>query len=83
VPACGADKSKDEETLKNAATVLQRMIDNKNVPADVPARANCIIVLPSVKKFGFGVGGSGGRGPMICRPGRNFSGRWSAPAMYT
>jgi len=83
VPACGADKSKDEETLKNAATVLQGMVDSKNVPADVLARANCIIVLPSVKKFGFGVGGSGGRGPMICRQGKNFSGRWSAPAMYT
>jgi len=83
VPACGADKAKDEETLKNATTVLQGMIDSKNVPTDVLARANCIIVLPSVKKFGFGVGGSGGRGPMICRQGKNFSGRWSAPAMYT
>jgi lipid-binding SYLF domain-containing protein len=83
LPAWGADKSKDEETLGKAAAVLQGMIDSKSVPSDVLARANCVIVLPSVKKFGFGVGGSGGRGPMVCRAGKNFSGRWSAPAMYT
>ena len=83
VPSWGADKAKDEETLRNAATVLQAMIDSKSVPMDVLARANCIIVLPSVKKFGFGVGGSGGRGPMSCRGGKNFTGKWSAPAMYS
>jgi lipid-binding SYLF domain-containing protein len=83
VPAWGADKSKDEETLRNAATVLQGMIDDNNVPQDVLARADCVIVLPSVKKFGFGIGGSGGRGPMTCREGKDFSGKWSAPAMYS
>jgi SH3 domain-containing YSC84-like protein 1 len=83
LPVWAADKSKDEETLGNAATVLRGMIDSKSVPSDVLARADCVIVLPNVKKFGFGVGGSGGRGPMVCRGGKNFSGRWSAPAMYT
>jgi lipid-binding SYLF domain-containing protein len=83
LPAWGADKSKDEETLRNAATVLQGMIDDNNVPQDVLARADCVIVLPNVKKFGFGVGGSGGRGPMTCRTGKNFSGKWASPAMYT
>ena len=83
LPVWAADKSKDEETLKNAATVLQGMIDSKDVPKDVLARANCVIVLPDVKKFGFGIGGSGERGPMVCRQGKNFSGKWSAPAMYT
>lgn len=83
LPAWGADKSKDEQTLRNAATVLQGMIDDNNVPQDVLARADCVIVLPSVKKFGFGIGGSGGRGPMTCREGKDFSGKWSAPAMYS
>jgi lipid-binding SYLF domain-containing protein len=83
VPAWGDDKSKDEETLKNATKVLSDMLSSDKVPADVLARADCVIVLPSVKKFGFGVGGSGGRGPMTCRGGKNFSGKWSAPAMYT
>jgi lipid-binding SYLF domain-containing protein len=83
LPAGAADKSKDEQTLNNAATVLQKMTDSQNVPADVLARANCIVILPDVKKFGFAIGGSGGRGPMICRKGKNFSGMWSTPAMYT
>lgn len=82
-PSWGDDKTKDEETLKNASKVLSEMLGGSAVPADVLAHANCIIVLPSVKKFGFGVGGSGGRGPMSCRGGKEFSGKWSTPAMYS
>jgi lipid-binding SYLF domain-containing protein len=59
------------------------MLDSKSVPSDVLARAYCVVVLPGVKKFGFGVGGSGGRGPMSCREGKDFKGAWSAPAMYS
>src|SRR5438874_4114580 len=83
MPAWGDGKVKDEETLRNASKLLDEMLSSNNVPSDVLARADCIIVLPSVKKFGFGVGGSGGRGPMSCRGGKDFSGIWSAPAMYT
>jgi lipid-binding SYLF domain-containing protein len=82
-PAWGGDKEKDEETLKNAATVLQSMLGDSNIPAGLLTKADCVIVLPNVKKFGIGIGGSGGRGPMSCRTGKNFSGKWSAPAMYT
>jgi SH3 domain-containing YSC84-like protein 1 len=83
LPTWGGDNAKDEETLRNAATVLQGMIDSKSVPVDLLEHADCIIVLPSVKKFGIGIGGSGGRGPMTCRVGKNFGGQWSAPAMYS
>ena len=83
VPAWAADKSKDEETLKNATGVLSEMLSGNSVSTDVLAAANCVMILPNVKKFGFGIGGSGGRGPMTCRGGKNFSGKWSAPAMYT
>ena len=82
-PAWGADKTKDEETIGNATTVLTAMLSSKSVPADVIAKANCVIVLPNVKKFSVGVGGHGGRGPMSCRTGDDFSGKWSPPAMYT
>jgi lipid-binding SYLF domain-containing protein len=82
-PVRAADRGSDEETLSNATTVLGAMIASKDVPGDVLAKANCVIVLPSVKKFAIGVGGSGGRGPMVCRGGKDFSGRWSAPAMFT
>jgi lipid-binding SYLF domain-containing protein len=80
VPVWGAD---DEKTLSNAVTVLTAMLHSKDVPGSVVAKADCIIVLPSVKKFAVGVGGTGGRGPMSCREGKNFTGKWSPPAMYT
>ena len=41
-----------------------------------------MIVLPSVKKGAIGIGGSYGRGVMICRGGQHYTGRWGAPAMY-
>jgi SH3 domain-containing YSC84-like protein 1 len=82
LPVFGADKTKDEETIRNAATVLQAMVSSKDVPASVLAKADCIIVLPSVKKFAVGIGGSGGRGPMTCRTGPDFNHKWSPPAMY-
>ena len=82
-PTRGADKSKDEETLRNASTVLSAMLESGSIPPDLLAKADCVVVLPGVKKFGFGVGGSGGRGPMSCRGGKDFLGAWSAPAMYS
>lgn len=83
VPLWAASKTNDEETLRNAATVLQAMVSSKDVPASVLAKADCIIILPSVKKFAVGIGGTGGRGPMSCREGKDFSGKWSPPAMYS
>jgi lipid-binding SYLF domain-containing protein len=83
VPLWAGDKGSDEETFRNATAVLGAMVDSKDVSTDVLAKADCVIVLPSVKKFAVGFGGSGGRGPMICRGGKNFNGRWSAPAMFT
>jgi SH3 domain-containing YSC84-like protein 1 len=83
LPVWGADKSKDEETIRNADTVLRAMVGSKDVPAGTIAKADCIIILPSVKKFAVGIGGTGGRGPMICREGANFTGKWGPPAMYS
>src|ERR1700756_5345331 len=83
LPLWGADKTKDEETIRNATTVLQAMVGSKDVPPGVLAKADCVIVLPSVKKFAVGIGGTGGRGPMSCRTGSDFKGKWSAPAMYS
>jgi SH3 domain-containing YSC84-like protein 1 len=82
LPVLGDDKTKDEETIRNASTVLQAMVSSKDIPAGVLAKADCIIVLPSVKKFAVGIGGTGGRGPMTCRTGPNFNHKWSPPAMY-
>ena len=83
VPLWAASKSSDEETLRNAATVLQAMLSSKDVPPSVLEKADCIMILPSVKKFAVGIGGTGGRGPVSCREGSGFTGKWSPPAMYS
>lgn len=83
MPLWSATKTEDEETIRNATNVLQAMLASKDVPTSVLAKADCVIILPSVKKFAVGVGGSGGRGPMLCRSGDSFSGKWSPPAIYT
>ena len=83
LPVWGASKADDEETIRNAASVLQAMLASNDVPPSVLAKANCIIILPSVKKFAVGIGGTGGRGPMTCREGSGFTGKWSPPAMYS
>jgi SH3 domain-containing YSC84-like protein 1 len=83
LPTLAADKEKDEDTLKQANIVLNDMLNDKNISTDALAKADCVMVLPNVKKFGVGIGGSGGRGPMLCRTGQNFEGKWSAPAMFS
>jgi len=80
-----ADESvKDErDRLQNAGTVMEEIL---NVPDDIPQdlldKARCVVVMPSVLKAAFVVGGSYGRGTMVCRTGKNFTGPWGAPAMY-
>ncbi len=74
---------KDEnKRVENAGTVMTEIL---NVPDDIPQnlldKAECVIVLPSVKKFAIGFGGSYGRGVMTCRGGKDFTGPWSAPSM--
>jgi SH3 domain-containing YSC84-like protein 1 len=83
LPAWGADKTKDEETIGNGTNVLTAMLSGGAVPADVVAKADCVVVIPNMKKGSFIVGGSGGRGPMSCRTGADFSRKWSPPAMYS
>ena len=83
LPVWGANKADDEQTIRNATAVLQAMVANNNAPVSVLKKAECLIILPSVKKFAVGIGGTGGRGPMICRTGKDFSGKWSPPAMLS
>src|SRR5580692_11626146 len=83
LPAFAADKQKDEDTLRQANLVLQGLLNDHSISPTVLSKADCVLILPNVKKFGFGIGGSGGRGPLLCRSGQDFKGKWSAPAMYS
>jgi SH3 domain-containing YSC84-like protein 1 len=80
--AKAADKDADEARVKASGDVLKELLNGPNgIPLSVLNKAECVIVLPSVKKVGFLVGGSYGRGVMSCRSGQNFDGAWSSPVM--
>ena len=78
-----ADDAKEVERLRNATTVLKEILGMpESIPKDLLDRAECMIVFPSVKKVAVGVGGSYGRGAIVCRTGDRFDGKWGAPAMF-
>jgi lipid-binding SYLF domain-containing protein len=78
-----ADDVKEAERLQNAATVLREILGMpESIPKDLLDRAECVLVFPSVKKVAVGIGGSYGRGAIVCRSGDRFDGTWGAPAMF-
>ena len=75
-------QEKEEERVTNSGKVMQEILDAPDsIPQSVLDKAYCVAVLPSVKKFAIGVGGSYGRGVMTCRGGKDFTGKWGAPTM--
>jgi SH3 domain-containing YSC84-like protein 1 len=75
--------NKEQERLENSGSVMQEVMGiPDNIPQELLEKAECIIVFPSVLKAAFVVGGSYGRGAMVCRTGEHFNGAWGAPAMY-
>jgi lipid-binding SYLF domain-containing protein len=78
-----ADNDKEADRVEEAGTVLKEILDiPDDIPKDLVDKAECVIVLPSVKKLAFGVGASYGRGVMTCRSGQHYTGSWTAPALY-
>ena len=69
--------------MKDAGEVMKEIL---NIPDDIPQdlldKAECMVILPSVKKGAFGIGGSYGRGVMVCRSGAHYKGQWGPPALY-
>jgi lipid-binding SYLF domain-containing protein len=82
-PASDKDDKDEAKRLENAGTVMDEILNvPDNIPQDLIDKARCVVVLPSVVKAAFIVGGSYGRGVMVCRTGDHFRGPWGAPAMY-
>jgi lipid-binding SYLF domain-containing protein len=81
--AADEDDKREEDRVKEAGEVMKEIL---NIPDDIPQdlldKAECVVILPSVKKGAFGVGGSYGRGVMICRGGPHYTGKWGTPALY-
>ena len=66
--------------LKQATAVVAELMatPDKGIPGDQLVRAQCIVVVPSLKTAAFIVGGKYGKGYLSCR---KHDGRdWSAPA---
>ena len=82
LPLCAQEK--ENARLKEAYTVLKEILaaPDKGIPGDLMSKAECLVVVPSVKKAAFIVGASYGRGAITCRTGEDFRGPWSAPAMF-
>jgi len=73
-----ADLSTSElERVQKATEVVGalRQAPDRGIPEDLWGKAECVIVMPSVKKAAFGVGGEFGKGVMSCRQGSD----WTAP----
>src|SRR5579863_9887044 len=80
--AARPDNDKETDRLENAGTVMDEIMNiPDNIPQDLLDKAECVIVFPSVLKAAFVVGGSYGRGAMVCRSGEHFTGPWGAPTM--
>jgi SH3 domain-containing YSC84-like protein 1 len=75
-------QKKEEERVEEAGKVMKEILNVPDgIPQNVLDKADCVVVLPSVKKFALGVGGSYGRGLMTCRGGQDFKGKWGTPTM--
>ncbi len=74
---------KEQDRLNDCGDVMKQILNIPDgIPKDLLDKAECVVVFPSVKKIAIGIGGSYGRGAMICRSGRNYVGPWGTPAMF-
>jgi len=79
--ALAADReAKAMDRLDAASDVLSDMMraSDKGVPQDLLDKAKCVVIVPGMKKAGFIVGASYGRGFALCR--RPTGRGWTAPA---
>src|SRR5208282_706982 len=81
--ALAADNQHEQDRVKDSGQVLKEILNiPDNIPQDLLDKAECVVILPSVKKGAFGVGGSYGRGVMVCRSGAHYGGPWGPPSLY-
>ena len=81
--ALAAEGGREADRLQKAAEVINEIMGTpeKGIPKDLLNKAVCVGVIPSEKKLALGVGGSFGRGALVCRQGG--TGAWAAPSMFT
>lgn len=68
-----AANNKEQDRLEQSGIVMQEILDvPENIPQELLEKAECVIVIPSMTKIALGIGGSYGRGAMVCRSGTAF-----------
>lgn len=85
-PCTGAlakDNVQENEQLKKASMVINEIMKtpDKGIPKDLLDKAVCVGVVPSELKAAFVVGGTYGRGVLVCR--KRGTGPWGAPSLFT
>jgi lipid-binding SYLF domain-containing protein len=75
-----AEKSKTSERLDDAAELFTEVMSapDKAIPQDLVEKAQCIVLVPGLKKAAFGIGGKYGRGFALCRHAEGPG--WGPPA---
>jgi len=73
-----AQEETPDHRLRAAADVFHEVTSapDKGIPRDLLEKAQCVIIVPGLKKAAFIVGGDYGRGYALCR----HAGGWSGPA---
>ena len=71
------DITKLDERINAAHTVLHELMatPDKGIPLDIAAKAQCVAVVPGLKKGAFVIGAQYGQGVATCRTATG----WSAP----
>jgi len=67
-------QSKFDERLSESAEVLRQMSKPDAIPKAVLNKAVCVLIFPSVRKVGVGIGVTYGRGVLVCRSGPHMNG---------
>ncbi len=80
--------SKEADTpagrLETYARVLEEILNlPEAIPQELLDKTECVVIFASVKKLAFIFGSTYGRGTMVCRTGKDFTGPWGPPAMYS
>jgi lipid-binding SYLF domain-containing protein len=76
-------QKKEQDRIANSAEVLRQLLAGDNsLSTHILDQADCVVIFPSVKKIAIGIGGSYGRGVLVCRKGPKMDGPWGTPAMY-
>ncbi len=74
--------SDETDRLKECEKVVETVLGvPEGIPQDLLDKAECVAVIPGVKKFAIGFGGSYGKGALVCRSGNRYDGPWGAPSM--